>query len=124
MSEKDFIKYTANALGASGLRFAEGAGKKIKRVAVCGGAGSELLKKAIASGADAFITGDVKYHTFQESEKKILLIDAGHYETEIHSLCIVKKKIENIFRNQKSKAKVHLYSGSTNPVKFYKQKEY
>lgn len=123
MSEKDFIKFAAKSLGAEGLRFAQGAGKKISRVAVCGGAGADLLKKAIAAGADAFVTGDVKYHTFQDAEKKILLLDAGHYETEIHALGIVKEKIENIFRKEKVKSKVRLYSGTTNPVKFYKQKE-
>jgi putative NIF3 family GTP cyclohydrolase 1 type 2 len=110
-------------LKGEGLRYSKGKGKKISKVAVCGGSGSQLLSRAISEGADAFVTADIKYHTFQEAENKILLIDAGHYETEIHSLAAVKEKIENLFRTEKVKGKVHLYQDSTNPVKFYKQKE-
>jgi hypothetical protein len=123
MSETDFIKHVCKSLKAEGLRYAKGKGKKISKVAVCGGSGAGLVNKAIAEGADAFVTADVKYHTFQDAENKILLIDAGHYETEIHSLMPVKERIENFFRTEEVKAKVHLYSGSTNPVKFYNQKE-
>ncbi len=44
--------------------------------------GSGLLAKAINAGSDAFITADVKYHAFFEAAGRILLIDAGHFETE------------------------------------------
>ncbi len=53
-----------------------------------------MLEAAIKNGADAFVTADVKYHTFQDAENMILLIDAGHYETEIHSLDEIKNRIE------------------------------
>ncbi len=124
MGEDEFIKFACSSLKADGVRFSRGINKKINRVAVCGGAGPDLINKAISAGADAFITADIKYHSFQDAENKILLIDAGHYETEIHSLNAVKKKIEACFSAEKEKIKVNIYSGSTNPVKFYKQKEY
>jgi len=124
MPEKEFIRFVCKSLGAEGLRHTELRGKTISKVALCGGAGSDLLNTAVSSGADAFITADIKYHTFLEAGGKILLIDAGHYETEIHSLSVVKKKIEKFFSSEKEKIKVNLFSGSTNNIKFYKQKEY
>ena len=56
--------------------------KPIRKVAVCGGAGSFLLPAAIAKGADAFISADFKYHQFFDAEDKILVADLGHYESE------------------------------------------
>ncbi|MCK7525560.1 MAG: Nif3-like dinuclear metal center hexameric protein [Ignavibacteriales bacterium] len=53
-----------------------------------------LLDDAINNNADAFVTADIKYHTFQDAENKIFLIDAGHYETEIPVLDEIKKRIE------------------------------
>jgi dinuclear metal center YbgI/SA1388 family protein len=57
-------------------------GKPVKKVAICGGAGSFLLSKAIAVKADVFITGDFKYHDFFDAEDKIVIADIGHYESE------------------------------------------
>ena len=52
-----------------------------------------LLADAINSGADAFVTADIKYHSFHSAKDKILLIDAGHYETEIHVIDEITEKI-------------------------------
>lgn len=118
LSEKEFLNFVSKSLKIGRLKYCNGSGKKIKKVAVCGGSGSELLSRAINSGADAFITADIKYHAYHDAEGKILLIDAGHYETEIGSLNIVKKRIEKILSG-KDYIKVFKFSGSTNPVKFY-----
>ncbi len=118
LSEKEFLKYVTTLLKTGRLKYCSGNGKIIKRIAVCGGSGSELLNNAINSRADAFITADIKYHTYQEAYGKILMIDAGHYETEIGSLNAVKRKIDAILLKNNS-IKVYKYSGSTNPVKFY-----
>ena len=56
--------------------------QKIRRVALCGGAGSFLISQAISAQADIFITGDIKYHEFFQAENKILLADIGHFESE------------------------------------------
>jgi dinuclear metal center YbgI/SA1388 family protein len=60
---------------------------RIGRVAVCGGSGGDLIETASRSGADAFVTSDLSYHTFFDvldatGELTMALIDAGHYETE------------------------------------------
>jgi putative NIF3 family GTP cyclohydrolase 1 type 2 len=116
ISERRFLNLVSKLLKVNNLRFTTGQKSKIKKVAVCGGSGSDLLDTAIRSGADAFITADVKYHTFQDAENKILLIDAGHYETEIHSLYEIKKRLE---KSLTDKIKVFKYSGNTNPIVFY-----
>jgi dinuclear metal center YbgI/SA1388 family protein len=118
LSEKEFLRHVTTSLKTGRLKYCSAKGKLIKKVAVCGGSGSELLNNAINSRADAFITADIKYHTYQEANGKILLIDAGHYETEIGSLNAVKRKIDNVILKDNS-IKVYKYSGSTNPVKFY-----
>lgn len=55
---------------------------KISKVAVCGGSGSFLLPAAIASGADAYVSADFKYHEFFDADGKILIADIGHFESE------------------------------------------
>ncbi len=57
-------------------------GKKISKVAVCGGAGSFLTRHAINAGADLFLTADVKYHEFFDADKKLIIADIGHWESE------------------------------------------
>lgn len=116
MPVKDFLSYVSRSLKTNNFRYTVGSKKLIKKVAVCGGSCSDLLETAVRSNADAFVTADVKYHTFQDAENKILLIDAGHYETEIPVLDELKKRIETSFNNN---IKVYKYKGSTNPVVFY-----
>ncbi|HEX8658600.1 MAG TPA: Nif3-like dinuclear metal center hexameric protein, partial [Hymenobacter sp.] len=56
--------------------------KEIKTVAICGGAGAFLIGAARAAGADAYVTGDVKYHEFFGAEGQLMLCDVGHFESE------------------------------------------
>lgn len=116
LSEKQFLDLVSKSLKIKNYRFTKGSKSKIKKVAVCGGSGSDLLDTAIKSGADAFITADIKYHTFQEAENQILMIDAGHYETEIHALEEIKKRLEKSITD---KIRVYKFTGNTNPVVFY-----
>lgn len=119
MKTKEFFDHVQKSLKIDALKYSNGKSIRIKKVAVCGGSGSDLLHHAIASGADAFITADIKYHTYQDAENKIYLIDAGHYETEIFSLNGVKKMVEKFIKEKNSNLKVFKYSGSTNPVRIY-----
>lgn len=112
----EFLHLISKSLKIKNFRFSKGSKSSIKKVAVCGGSCSDLLDTAIKSGADAFVTADIKYHTFQDAENHILFIDAGHYETEIHSLNEIKVRIE---KSLTDKIKVFKYSGTTNPIVFY-----
>lgn len=61
--------------------------RKITRVAVVGGAGSDFVSDSIAKGADVLVTGDIKHHEAMDSVAAGLsVIDAGHYFTEAAAL--------------------------------------
>ena len=90
-------------------------GKAIKKVAICGGAGSFLLKEAIQAGADVFITGDFKYHQFFDAEGKIIIADIGHYESEQFTSEI----FEAILKKKFPTFAILLSNINTNPVKYY-----
>lgn len=119
MKKKEFLKYVSERLNIKNFRYVEGGRDQINKIALCGGAGSELIKEAIDIGADAFITADIKYHAFHDASGEILLIDAGHYETEIHSLNEVKRRLEEFVTATDSGIKVFKYDGTTNPIIFY-----
>lgn len=71
--------------------------KKIRRIAVCSGSGSDLLSDAAAAGADIFVTGDVKYHAARDAETLgICLIDAGHFETERVFVSMTAKRLAKL----------------------------
>jgi dinuclear metal center YbgI/SA1388 family protein len=79
----DFLQYVKNKMKLSYIRHSMPIGRVIKRVAICGGAGSFLIQEAKRQQADAFITADLKYHDFFNAEGSILLTDIGHYESEL-----------------------------------------
>jgi dinuclear metal center YbgI/SA1388 family protein len=55
----------------------------IQRLAVLGGSGASFISAVVKTGADAYLTSDCKFHQFQESrDRGLILIDAGHYATE------------------------------------------
>ncbi len=120
MSTDEFLTYVSSKLKLKDFRYSGRGKKKIKTVAVCGGSGSEYINDAVRAGADAYITADVKYHTFQEAEEDILLIDAGHYETEIFAMDEVRERLESFLSKE---IKIFNYSKTTNPVKFYLNKK-
>lgn len=82
MDEQEFLLHIKQLMGGSTIRHTALTGRKISRVALCGGSGSFLINTAIAAGADVFLSGDIKYHDFFMAEGKILLADIGHYESE------------------------------------------
>ena len=80
--EMIFLQKVKTITDSKCIRYTALSGKPVKKVALCGGSGSFLIKDAIAAEADIFITGDVKYHDFFEAENKIIIADIGHYESE------------------------------------------
>lgn len=78
------VERTLNCTGTNALRCPDPDSKAmISRVAVCGGAGAPLLRAALAAGADAYVTSDVRHHEFLEARALgLLLVDAGHAATE------------------------------------------
>jgi dinuclear metal center YbgI/SA1388 family protein len=97
------------------LRYSGNSAKQLQRIAVCGGSGITLLPDAIAAGADAFITGDIKYHQFFEAQQNILLVDAGHFETEKFSMEIIYDLIIKKFPN----FALRFSESITNPINYF-----
>ncbi|MDE3056629.1 MAG: Nif3-like dinuclear metal center hexameric protein [Bacteroidota bacterium] len=118
MSRETFLAMVKKKTGAEVLRYSGHSGR-IQRVAVCGGAGSEFIGDAVQDGADAFVTADVQYHTFQDAEKDILLVDAGHFETESHVLAAIESRLKKFLKASKHPSKVYLTKRNTNPVSYY-----
>ena len=82
MSFGEFLEHAASALKAEGLRYRD-AGRRVKRIGVCGGSGGEFLEKAALLGCDTYLTSDIKYDRFiAASELRINIVDGGHYCTE------------------------------------------
>ena len=82
MGVTDFIQYVKDKLQLETVKFSGNRNAEIKKVAVCGGGGASFVTNALNAGADAYITGDLKYHDFFIPENKMLLMDIGHFEGE------------------------------------------
>ena len=78
----EVLKDVKEILSCKVIKFSGQSKKQVKRVAICGGSGAFLIGKACSAGADLYITGDIKYHDYFDFEEKMILADAGHYETE------------------------------------------
>lgn len=97
------------------IRYSGDPTRPITRVAVCGGSGSTLIPAAARAGADAFITGDIRYHSFTEAPDNMLVVDIGHYESEKFSLEILHDLIHKKFPNFALR-----FSGiKTNPINYF-----
>jgi dinuclear metal center YbgI/SA1388 family protein len=112
--ELAFLKRLKVDLKTDCVRHTNLLGKKVKRVALCGGSGSFLLNNAIAAQADVFITGDFKYHQFFDSENKIIIADVGHYESEQFTSELIYEILNEKFPN----FAVSLTEKNTNPVNY------
>jgi dinuclear metal center YbgI/SA1388 family protein len=87
----------------------------IRKVAVCGGAGSFLLPNAIQNNADVFVTADYKYHEFFDAEDRIMICDIGHYESEVFT----KNLLYNYLSGKFSNFALCLSEVNTNPVRYF-----
>jgi dinuclear metal center YbgI/SA1388 family protein len=109
-----FLALVSERLNVPMLRYS-GHSDAISRVAVCGGAGSFLIEKAISSGAHAFVTADLKYHDFFTHQGAFVLCDAGHYETEMP----VSERIRHYLKQEFSQLQVDVTRHVTNPVEYF-----
>jgi dinuclear metal center YbgI/SA1388 family protein len=115
VSETDFMKLIKERFNLKVIRHTPLTGKKVQKIAVCGGSGSFLLKNAIAAGCDVFITADFKYHEFFDAEGRLLLLDIGHHESEQFTPQIfydlIKKKFPTFA--------IRLSKINTNPINYF-----
>ncbi|SFH10384.1 Nif3-like dinuclear metal center hexameric protein [Pedobacter insulae] len=115
MEGMDFLQHVKDKMHTKVIRHTAVLPKQIKKVAVCGGAGSFLLKDAIAAGADAFVTADFKYHEFFDAENKLIICDIGHYESEQFTSNLLRDSLFTKFPN----LAIYLTGHNTNPVNYF-----
>jgi putative NIF3 family GTP cyclohydrolase 1 type 2 len=115
MSELAFLKLIKEKFNCEIIRHTTLLGKNISRVAICGGAGSFLLKKAIQQKADIFITADFKYHEFFDAENKVIIADIGHFESEQFTSNLIADKLKEKFTN----FAIRLTKINTNPINYF-----
>lgn len=113
----EFLEIVKKNLNISSLRFGGDLKRPISKIALCSGSGSDLWHLAKNKGADLLLTGDLKYHVARDIlESGLFFIDAGHYATEIIILPILKKKLEEYFKNQD--IEIYLSETKQNPFSF------
>ncbi len=115
VSETVFLKNLKKIFKAGVIRHSGLLKKKIRKVAVCGGSGSQFLEQAINDGADIYITADIRYHQFFDADRKIIIADIGHYESEQFTTELFHELILKNF----PKFAVHFSGVYTNPVNYF-----
>lgn len=101
MDTETFLNRVKKVYDAPTLRVSIGNGGKtsVSFVALCSGSGGEFITKALAAGADAYITSDTRYHDFVDFGRDLLMVDTGHYESEICTKSIFSTLISKKFPN-------------------------
>ena len=114
MKAKKFLKFVKEAMDTPMIRHTALLDKTVQRIAVCGGAGSFLLNKAIGAQADVFVTADYKYHQFFDADNQIIIADIGHYENEQYTIDLIANELKKKF----SSFAFLLTDTNTNPINY------
>lgn len=112
---EEILQRIKTAFHTKVIRYTEPIGKKIERIAICGGSGSFLLKDAIEKKADLFLSSDFKYHEFFEADNKIVIADIGHYESEQFT----SELIFEILSQKFDTFALRCTQFNTNPINYY-----
>lgn len=114
LKKEAFLALVREKLNSKGIRY-NGSPPKIEKVAVCGGSGAFLIPDAIQQGADAYLTADIKYHDFFIEKEDFLLVDGGHYETEVPVLTTLCERMQKSF----PELEILITGVNTNPVSYF-----
>ena len=114
VGQNEFLHLVSKALNVRAIRFS-GNVDRIHKVAVCGGSGISLKKTALRSGAQAFVTADIKYHDYFTEKDNFLLVDVGHYESEFPIAEELKIELSDAFEE----IQVEVTKTVTNPMNIY-----
>ena len=96
ITETAMLHYIKDKLNVQYIRHTQTSDRLVARVALCGGSGAEFISQAIREKAGIYITADVKYHDFFNTENQIVIADIGHFESE---QCIKEVFYEQISKN-------------------------
>ncbi len=112
--EMEFLKDLKEKMNINCIKYTALRGKKVEKVAICGGSGRFLLNDAIRKGADVFISSDFKYHEYFDADSNIVVADIGHFESEQFTTKMLWEILTNKFSNFAS----HYTKVNTNPVNY------
>ena len=115
VKEPEFLNLLKEKFNLSVIRHTPLRGKPVKKVALCGGAGSFLIGAAIAAGADFYISADIKYHEFFDANGRLVIADIGHYESEQFTIDL----LFDILRQKFPTFAVLKTGVKTNPVHYF-----
>ena len=115
MTAEEAIRYVKEKFSLKAVRTSRPVDVPVKRVAMCGGAGSSLIGKAVSSGAQLYLCGDVSYHHFF-TPKDFMIMDIGHYESEIEIVAILFSLLKKNFPTFAVRITENIYS---NPVFYF-----
>lgn len=115
MDEVEFLTHLKRSFDLKVIRHTPLLNRLVRRVALCGGAGSFLVSRALIAGADIYITGDMKYHEFFDANGRMVIADIGHFESEQFTTELLAEILEEKFPN----FAVLKTKTNTNPVQYF-----
>lgn len=115
VSEEEFLGLLKEKFGLSVIKHTVLRGKPVKKIALCGGAGSFLTGAAVATGADFYVSSDIKYHEFFDANGRLVIADIGHYESEQFTTDL----LFDILRQKFPTFAVLKTGVKTNPVRYF-----
>lgn len=99
ISENDLLAILKKQFNLSVIKHTKFLNKPVKKIALCGGAGSFLINTALAANTDAYITSDIKYHEFFDANDRMLIADIGHWESEQFTIDLLYEVLQVKFTN-------------------------
>ncbi len=108
------VRRIKTAFGVASFRHTMPIASDYRTVAVCGGAGADLLAQAKSQQAELFITSDITYHRYFGADDRLVFIDIGHWESEQHAMelliDIVREKFPNfaVLKSETNTNPMHL----------------
>lgn len=115
MTAEEAVAYVKDVFSLKAVRTSRPIDIPVSRVAMCGGSGSSLIGKAVASGAQLYLCGDVSYHHFFTG-KDFMIMDIGHYESEIEIVAILFSLLKKNFPTFAVRITENIYS---NPIFYF-----
>lgn len=110
----EFLRKVKDTFGVKALRYsAQTQRLVVRKVALCGGSGASFISEAYKLGADAYLSGDIKYHDYTSYGLDILIADIGHYESELCS----RRILSRIIREAYPDSVIFFAESETNPIK-------
>lgn len=114
MDTMEFLRMVRTRLGVGCLRHSRITRPRVRRVALCTGAGASMMRDAKGAGADVYISADFRYNDFLDADRELVIADVGHFESEYCAIDL----IYGIIREKITNFALYKSSHSVNPVNY------